>query len=306
MAEGESVHGFSLFAARPRLTPAEMYPAGHPGLTTRFIRTRSGIRVRVVECGAPGAPPVVLLSGWGASVYLYRKNLPALADAGLRAIAADLKGQGLSDKPADRAEYTGPRMTAHALEILDALELPRARLVGQSMAGKIAAQVALDAPERVERLALIAAVGVGKVPGSSLLALLPLKAIDLLPAAPARWVFRAVLRRAYGSLAQPTARDVDEYYAATSDPNFIRALFLLLREFDWRPFTMEELARLAMPVLIIAGTQDRVVTPDRAERVAATLPDGRSLVIPRAGHVPNEEAPETVNRALVEFLSPAP
>jgi pimeloyl-ACP methyl ester carboxylesterase len=44
------------------------------------------------------------------------------------------------------------------------------------------------------------------------------------------------------------------------------------------------------------------VTPDRVERVVARLPDGRALVIPRAGHVPNEEAPETVNRALVDFL----
>ena len=306
LAEGEPGPGAGFFAARPRLTPAEMYPAGVPGLSTRFIRTRSGIRVRVVECGAAGAPPVLLLSGWGASVYLYRKNLPALANAGLRGIAVDLKGQGLSDKPNDPDEYTFPRMTAHALEILDALELTRVRLVGQSMAGKIAAQIALEAPERVDRLALIAAVGVGAVPGASLLALLPLKAMNWLPSAPARWVFRAVLRRAYGSLAHPTARDVEEYYAATGDPNFVRVLFLLLREFDWRPFSLDALARIAMPVLIVAGTLDRVVTPDRAARVAAQLPDGRALVISLAGHVPNEEAPQTVNRALVEFFSPAP
>jgi len=287
-----------------RLAPGEMYPAGVAGVTSRFIRTRSGTGVRVVECGDPDAPPVVLLSGWGGCVYLYRKNLPALAAAGLRAIAVDLEGQGLSDKPADPAEYTSERMTAHALEILDALGLARVRLVGQSMAGKIAANVALAAPERVERLVLIGAVGIGRVPGSAMLAHLPLRTLDLLEPVTARWTFWVVLRRAYGSLARPTEHDVDEYYAPTVDPNFVRALFLLLREFDWRLLTPEELARLTMPVLVIAGTEDHVVTPDRVDRCVARMPDARALVIPQAGHVPNEEASETVNRALTDFLAP--
>lgn len=289
---------------RPRLAPDEMYPAGVPGVSARFIRTRSGLGVRVVECGDAGAPPVVLLSGWGGNVYLYRKNLPALAAAGLRAIAVDLKGQGLSDKPADPREYTTERMTAHGLEILDALELPRTRLVGQSMAGKIAANMALAAPERVERLVLIGAVGIGRVPGSAMLAHLPLKSLDLLAPMTSRWTFRAVLHRAYGSLVAPTARDVEEYYAPTRDPGFVRALFLLLREFDWRLLTPDELGRLTMPVLVIAGSEDHVVTPDRAERCVARMADGRGLMIPKAGHIPNEEASETVNHALTEFLAP--
>jgi len=281
-----------------------MYPAGVPGVAARFIRTRSGLGVRVIECGDPDAPPVVLLSGWGGCVYLYRKNLPALAAAGWRAIAVDLKGQGLSDKPSDPLEYSSPKMTAHVLEILDALGLTRVRLIGQSMAGKIAANVALVAPERVERLVLIGAVGIGKVRGSAMLAHLPLKSLELLGPLTARWTFVAVLRRAYGSLVRPTARDVDEYYAPTLDPNFVRALFLLLREFDWRLLTPEELGRLTMPVLVIAGTEDHVVTPDRVDRCVARMPDGRSLVIPKAGHIPNEEASETVNHALTDFLTP--
>jgi pimeloyl-ACP methyl ester carboxylesterase len=280
-----------------------MYPAGVPSLATRFIKTRSGVRVRVVESGSETGPPVLLLPGWGASIYLYRKNIAALVDAGLRAIAVDLQGQGLSDKPVDPAAYTLPRMTAHAMEIMDALAIDRARIVGQSMAGKIAAQLALERPERVERLALISAVGIGRIPGAALLALLPLRAMDHLPAAPARWVFWAVLRRAYGSVARPTARDVDEYYAAAGDPNFVRALFLLLREFDWRPIPLETIATLAMRLLIVAGSDDRVVTPDRVPRVAECVPGARSLVVAGAGHVPNEEAPDAVNRALVDFLA---
>jgi pimeloyl-ACP methyl ester carboxylesterase len=189
-----------------------MYPAGIAGLSQRKITLASGLKVRVVESGPADGPPVVLLSGWGGCVYMWRKNLPALAEAGLRVIAVDLKGQGLSDKPLEPAEYTSEKMTAHALEILDALKLKRVRLVGQSMAGKIAADVALAAPD--------------------------------------------------------------------------------------------ELARLTMPVLIVAGSEDHVVDPKRVDRVAARLKDARTLIVPGAGHVPNEEAAEKVNRALVEFLRP--
>jgi pimeloyl-ACP methyl ester carboxylesterase len=281
-----------------------MYPAGIAGLSQRKITLASGLKVRVVESGPADGPPVVLLSGWGGCVYMWRKNLPALAEAGLRVIAVDLKGQGLSDKPLEPAEYTSEKMTAHALEILDALKLKRVRLVGQSMAGKIAADVALAAPERVERLVLIGAVGVGRVRGLTKFGMMPLRTLDLIEPITARWTFWAFLHRAYGKLAKPTAADVEEYYAATADPAFIRALFLLLREFDWALLTPDELARLTMPVLIVAGSEDHVVDPKRVDRVAARLKDARTLIVPGAGHVPNEEAAEEVNRALVEFLRP--
>ena len=280
-----------------------MYPAGAEGITQRMLPLKSGHIVRAVECGPADGPPVVLLAGWGGSIYLYRNNLAALADAGFRAIAVDLKGQGLSDKPAEGKEYTLASMTAHAIEILDALALQRVHLVGQSMAGKIAGAVALTAPERVERLVLIDSVGVGRVTGTQLVGHIPLKWLDLAPPLTTRLTFRMVMKRAYGSIARFTSRDVEEYFAPTVDPNFVRALFLLLREFDWRLFTPEELARLTLPVLLIVGAEDHLVTPDRVERVAARLSDAHTLVIPGAGHIPNEETPEVVNRALVDFLT---
>lgn len=296
----------ALTAVRPlgaRLSPSEMYPAGVAGLSSRFVTLRSGLTVRVVEGGPPDGAPVLLLAGWGGSIYLYRHNLPALADAGFRVLAVDMKGQGLSDKPADGSAYTSAAMTAHALEILDALGLARVRLVGQSMAGKIAANVALEAPARVERLVLIDAVGIGRVRGVSLVRHVPVKWLDVIEPFTSRVTFWAVLRRAYGSLAHFTLRDVEEYYAPTADPNFVRALFLLLRHFDWEMFTREQLARLTMPVLLVVGTEDHLVTPDQVHRMAAALPHAESLVVEGAGHIPNEEAPEAVNRALVRFLS---
>ncbi len=164
--------------------------------------------------------------------------------------------------------------------------------------------MALDAPSRVERLVLIGAVGVGRVNHVHLAQWLPVRSFGMIEGLISRWTFRAVLRRAYGSLAEPTDRDIDEYYAPTSDPNALRALSSLLLRFDWRVLGPDELARFSMPVLIIGGTEERIVTADRAERVAAQMPNARVVLIEGAGHVVNEEAPEPTNRAMVDFLAP--
>src|SRR5512132_845901 len=89
-----------------RLSPAEMFPARRPDLRTRYLDLASGVRVRAVECGKESDPTIVLVPGWGCSVYIFRENFEALAGAGFRPIAVDLKGHGLSDKPENRAEYS--------------------------------------------------------------------------------------------------------------------------------------------------------------------------------------------------------
>src|SRR5687767_13595391 len=106
-----------------RLSPGEMYPAGEADVSARFVRLASGITVRVVESGANDAPPVVLVPGWACTARIYHQTRPALASAGFRAIAVELKGHGLSDKPTRSGEYSLPSMTDHLLSILDALAL---------------------------------------------------------------------------------------------------------------------------------------------------------------------------------------
>src|SRR6266704_6680 len=96
------------FGRRRNLRPGEMFPAGDPAYRVSFPRLRSGIKVRVVERGDPSSPPIVLVHGWGCSAYVFRRNMPALAAAGFRAIAVDLKGHGLSDKPLALEEYLAP------------------------------------------------------------------------------------------------------------------------------------------------------------------------------------------------------
>ena len=105
---------------RGSLSPGEMFPSGDAAYRVQFPRLRSGLKVRVVERGDPASPPVLFVHGWGCSVYVFRRNMPALADAGYRAMAVDLKGHGLSDKPISPDEYTIDAMVEHLRDILAA------------------------------------------------------------------------------------------------------------------------------------------------------------------------------------------
>src|SRR5437016_13887243 len=82
-----------------RLDVSEVYPAGQPDIRQRFVMLPSGVRIRVVEAGPEQGRPVLLVHGWGGSIYTFRKTISALAASGWRAIAVDLKGHGFSDKP---------------------------------------------------------------------------------------------------------------------------------------------------------------------------------------------------------------
>ena len=151
------------FRRRDNLSPGEMFPAGDPAYRVSFPLLRSGIKVRVVERGEPTSPPVLLVHGWGCSAFVFRRNMSALADAGFRAIAVDLKGHGLSDKPAASHEYTIESLVEHLLEILDAIGLERPALAGHSLGGTLIYHFATKYPHRARCLGLVSPVGLSGV-----------------------------------------------------------------------------------------------------------------------------------------------
>ena len=155
----------------------------------------------------------------------------------------------------------------------------------------------------MSKLALISAVGTGPVHGSSLLAFIPAGAYHIVEPLVSRLVFRLVLDRAYGSVGRASRHDLEEYYAQTADPNYLRAVWSLLREFDWRPLPDSDFEKLRMPVLFMTGERDHVIGHDRLEMLAKRMRDARVVIVPRAGHLVNEEAPEPSNRVLVDFLA---
>jgi pimeloyl-ACP methyl ester carboxylesterase len=284
-----------------RLAASEMYPAHDHRVAQRMLALPSGVRVRLVEAGRSDGPPVVLLHGWGAGAYTYRENLPALAAAGLRASAVELKGHGLSDKPWAPGEYDFPSMRDHVLEVIDALGADRPAIVAPSMTGAIALELALAEETRVSRVALINPVGLCAMPLIPFAcALTPSPTVRVAPWLVRRWAMAAGLRLVYGDPRRVTARDVDEYWAPSQFPGYARAMRALVHEFHWPPIASERLAALRIPVLTILGARDRVVRGARP--VAERLPGGRVVLVPGGGHAVNEEMPDVVNPVLVKFL----
>ncbi len=278
----------------------EMYPAHAPGIAVREIVVRDGIRLRVLEAGPPDGAPVVLLHGWGASVYSYRDAIPALARAGFRTIAADLPGHGLSEKPPELAWYTREGMTATAGSLLDALDVRAATVVGVSMGGGIALGLAVGHHPRVARVVLINPVGLGHVRFTSIAQLLsPLPLRDYASHMVSRALVRWFLRLAYADPSRVTERDVDQYWAAASRPGFAAALVACLHDFSWDPYTAGQLAGVAVPVLLVLGTRDHLITGSAGH--ARAMPHVE-IVRLNGGHAVNEELPEACNAALIAFV----
>ncbi len=281
-----------------------MYPAGTPGIESRWIALPTGVRLRLAESGpsAPqtSGPPIVCLHGWSASLYLFRHSLELLAQRGYRVVAVDLRGHGLSDKPKTRGAYSIDAHLADLDALLDALECSRAILVGQSMGGGLALHYALRHPERVCGLVAINPSSLVSIPLLTAARVAPRSLVGaigrrMMP----RWLVRFILQHiAYGDGSLVTERDVDEYWAPTQLPGFIAAARAALSEFEWRPLRPAEAVALAVPSVVILGRQDRLVR--NAERAARALANADVRML-EGGHCVNEELPEAVCELIAEF-----
>ncbi len=285
---------------RGRIPPDEMFPAGDPEYRVSFVKLRSGIRVRAIERGDPGAAPVLFLPGWGSTVYIWRRNLPAIAGAGFRAIAVDLKGSGRSDKPLGEHEYTSDAFVAHVGEIIDALALDKPVLVGHSQSASIAYRFAKRNPSRLRGLVLLSPVGHSGIKLLWLYKLLTPKIIrGILPSLCTRLAIRITLRRVYGKLRKFSDRDVGEFHSPCYFPNFSIAQRDSLHAFDWKQ-PVE--GRLDLPAMVVHGTDDHLVRGETLTDFEDAIPNIEAVVIEGAGHIVPEEADEQVNAALTRFL----
>lgn len=283
--------------------PGEMFPAGDPAYRVSFPRLRSGLKVRVVERGHSGAPAVLFIHGWGCSVYVFHRNLPVVADAGFRAIAVDLKGHGLSDKPIDGAGYSVDFLVEHVRDIVDALELDQPTLVGHSLGGSLIYHFAARYPDRARSLALLSPVGLKGVPLMGLYrALTPRWLNPLLRRVRSRTFIRIALRRVYGHRGTFTDRDVEEYFAPTQFPDYAVAMRELLHAYDWSAAEHRRLNTLDVPAIGLWGTLDHLMPDDGMGVYIPLLPKITMRAISDAGHIIPQETPEEVNAALVAFL----
>jgi pimeloyl-ACP methyl ester carboxylesterase len=267
---------------RDILGPGEMFPAADPAYRVRFPLLRSGLKVRVVERGNPAAPVVLFIHGWGCSVYVFNRNLAVVADAGFRAVAVDLKGHGLSDKPVNADQPT---------------------LVGHSLGGSLIYHFAARYPERARSLALLSPVGLKGVPLMRLYrALTPRLLNPLLRRLRSRTFIRIALRRVYGHRGTFTPHDVEEYFAPIQFPDYAVAMRELLHAYDWSAAEHRHLSTVDLPAIGLWGTLDHLMPDDGMGVFVPLLPKITMRAIPDAGHIIPEETPEEVNTALLAFL----
>jgi pimeloyl-ACP methyl ester carboxylesterase len=275
-----------------------------------MITLADGTSLRLAEAGEPTAPPVLLLHGWGASIYMWRAWFAPLAAAGLRALAVDLPGQGLSDKPAGDASYRLESLVGVVRELLDGAQLGSLGVVAQSMAGTIALELLLQGEPRIRRLALVNPACFGRIRLQALgRAVSPAIVDRVLPRLVTRGVVARAHRLVYGDPSLITARDEDEYWAPSQFPSYARAMRRLLHEFTWSRPPVDLLAArmraLPAPVLVVLGTRDRLVRDARpyAEALRAAGAPLRIREVVGGGHAVNEERPAEVVALALELLA---
>ena len=273
-----------------------MFPAGVAGIRTRMVTLRSGFVLRVAESGAADAPPVLLLHGWGASIYMWRAWFAPLAEMGYRAIAVDLPGHGLSDKPEDAGFYRLEPLMQMVRALLDVERLARVDVVAQSMAGTIALELALAGDARIGRLALVNPACFGVIP---MLRLTPLMRFDFVGRVMPYLLTRGSVARAhrlvYGDPSRITPRDIDQYWAPSQFPAYSRALWRLALDFEWDRQPADVMANrmlaLGQCAQVVLGGRDRLVCDSRPY-VDALVGHGAPLevsVMEMGGHAVNEE-----------------
>lgn len=248
----------------------------------------------------PAGRSVLLLHGIGGGRAIWAGSVAALAAAGFDAIAVDLPGYGGSQaSPAGGVEHMADAVVA----TLDALGLERAAVVGHSMGGLVAQEIAVRAPARLAALVLACtSPAFGRAEGdwqARFVAerLAPLEAGLGMAGLAARLVPPMLGPRADAHGAALATRVMSAVPEAT-----YRRVLAAIVAFDRRA----ALPAIAVPTLCLAGSHDRTAPPEVLERMAARIPGARFQVLPGAGHIANVETPAAFDRAVVEFLQETP
>lgn len=266
-----------------------------------------GVTLRYLEQGR--GPPVVLLHGNGESAgSTWRSVIGDLARSH-RVVAPDLL---LADSSARDRGHAVRALASVVAGLLGAIGIERATLVGHSLGGLIALRTALRCPARIEALALVDSVGLGREV-NPLLVLSSLPGYGELAGA---WSATAVgaeqraLVRSFLLFARPD-RAPDQWWddqrRLARTPGFLAAALAAQRSvvgpLGQRERVLDELPRLAVPVLVVWADSDVVVPVTHARRAMDRLRDGRLAILPACGHLAPVERPKELVAALEGFLA---
>ncbi len=288
--------GVGFLAATSQLT-------GPGRLRIRSVDTATG-SLSTVEAGT--GDPVIMLHGLGATKASFLPTLGALAPSH-RAIAVDLPGFGDSDKPLWGAY--DPRFFANAIAaLLDALDLDRAHIVGNSMGGRVALELGLAHPDRVGRLVLLAPSmpWLKARPWAPYLRFVPTQ-LGVLQPAPRPVIERIVKQVVPGSDSEWTAAGIDEFMRSYMTPLGRAAFYaaarnIYLEEPRGPNGLWTRLRDLTPDALFVWGRKDKIVPIGFERHVRNAVPEAAHLELD-CGHVPQLECPREAHEAMEKFLA---
>jgi pimeloyl-ACP methyl ester carboxylesterase len=235
--------------------------------TTQDIASRYGTTF-VVASGNESAPPLVLIHGAGSNSAMWAGDVGEYS-CHYRVYAVDLLGEPGKSAPV-RPAWNSSAYAEWLGEVLDALNVERAILIGLSQGGWTALKFATSRPERVDKLVLLTPGGITPDRISFVLRAIPLSLLG-------QWGIERINRMVFGP--QPIPAEVND------------AITLIMTHFKLRLgvlpiFSDEELRRLTMPTLLLIGQQDRLRDAGKvAERMGKLVPELTAKIIPQAGHV---------------------
>lgn len=265
-----------------------------------------GVRMHYQEFGDATKPPMILIHGYTASVYVWKSVAPMLAANGFRVIAVDLVGFGWSEKP-KWFEYSIQAQSRMISRFMNRLGIGRAIIVGNSYGGAVALNLTLDYPEMVEKLVLVDPVTNDEPKNHPVLKLVAIPGIGelLTPFVADSKIF--LRKRMHHTLARANHHLItEERMNAIRRP--LRAKdghhSLLATSRNWHAKRIEKDAHLInQPTLIIWGDQDKVVPIKCGYKLHAQLSNSRLVVLKDCGHVPPEEKSELFSKLVTEFCS---
>ena len=271
------------------------------------------VRLHYVEAGE--GPLVVLLHGFPQFWYMWRFQIPALAGAGFRVVAPDMRGYNLSEKPRGVRSYRVELLARDVERLILACGEESAAVVGHDWGAAVAWVTGMMHPERVKRL------GIHNVPHPERFARGLLRPAQLLrssymfffqiPHLPEKVLaagdfasLRHALRNEPMHSGVFTDEDIELYVEALARPGVLTAALNYYRAlFRRNPLKARALLRkIEVPVMVIWGERDRFLGKELAEPDPSWVPDLRVERLPDASHFVAEDRPDEVNTLLIEFL----
>lgn len=259
-----------------------------------MIATNGGVRIAWEEAGS--GEPVLLIHGLGYARWGWEPLVPLLAER-FGVIAFDNRGIGASDVPP--GPYTAGQMAGDARAVLDAAGVERAHVVGTSLGGMVAQELAITSPERVDRLVLVCTTpgGSSAYPMPEVTTRLIAQARELAPEA----AVRRFVENALGPKPDPALveRILAHRISNPQDPAGWQAQAAAGTTYDGAGRAQ----RIAAPTLVVSGTADAVVDHRNSVLLSQMIPGARLELIEGAGHLVFWEHPRTVADLIIEHLS---